>query len=474
MAAEAEPKQVNRISSVHQQILSYGRSLGTTKSGSDWCLKALHPAFDESLSVGVPDLQSGSSVLYTFQALVDIAPPSAGTTNWDLDLLLWPDPVLVGMYRAANTTNTNIRVIENRQLENSPADTWPQLVDHFCGTVERYRMAYGSITMHMDATALTNSGAIAVAQYPYLPMKCSYANAGMGYPAARSIYAWPDLPKTYPNLVNLPGAFSGEAKDGCYVPFKIDSFDYKQTNDKTVHVNCNDTTTFLTPDTDGIWDYNIPASVADYPKGIASAINTSAGKPLVLRHTHHNVVHIAARNLNMAAHFRGTIRVAYECKVPPGSSVSSFAKTVPGYDPIAIDAYYAISRSLADGYPASFNSLETILDTIFNLASTILPTIVPEAAPFIAPARVAYDTGKMVVKKILAKKGTKVATAQAQTSKSSPAAAVNGPPQSVGAPINPSSNQIVMTPVYGTRRQRRTQRRRARRQANTSQVVYVP
>lgn len=55
----------------------------------------------------------------------------------------------------------------------------------------------------------------------------------------------------------------------------------------------------------------------------------------------------------------------------PGASDRVFAEVAAPYEPRALEAYYALCLELKDAYPASFNSLSSILDAIKGVASKI-------------------------------------------------------------------------------------------------------
>jgi len=60
--------------------------LGSTPTGSDWCLKALHPADPLTEVRGVPDQSSVPSVFLNFQTVGSVKPSSHAVGTWGCDL----------------------------------------------------------------------------------------------------------------------------------------------------------------------------------------------------------------------------------------------------------------------------------------------------------------------------------------------------------------------------------------------------
>lgn len=77
-------------------------------------------------------------------------------------------------------------------------------------------------------------------------------------------------------------------------------------------------------------------------------------------------------------------RGGWEYQVAPSTTLVSFAKTSPVYDPQALATYFKISRELKDGYPADYNDLGKILDVIKGAAKTVLP-IASSVFPVLRP-----------------------------------------------------------------------------------------
>jgi hypothetical protein len=85
--------------------------------------------------------------------------------------------------------------------------------------------------------------------------------------------------------------------------------------------------------------------------------------------------HICARNLAVSTSFSFFFRCGWELQVRPGSTLAPHMKISPPYDPVALQTYYAISRELKDGYPATYNDLGEMWDAISKAAKQVLPFI---------------------------------------------------------------------------------------------------
>lgn len=256
--------------------------LGNTEPGKAWALKALHPADALSECTGIPDHTSIPSVLQNFQWSYTLLAPE---TQWSFEAYFYANPINVGVVKTIdsdsvvtwspiiNPTISVSTVYPNEEL------TWRQRAVAFATDNQRYRVAYMGVTGHHDASALTNTGMLGVAQYPLMFTKqstgytvnvadgltrppgpnrfresvCAQAREEMSrhgavapdkkvshkastssssktasplpnaltFGFARPAYSVIDLPKTWEQLQNLPNAFLTEAKYGFYAPYRL-------------------------------------------------------------------------------------------------------------------------------------------------------------------------------------------------------------------------------------------------------------
>lgn len=205
--------------------------------------------------------------------MTTIEPASTGTTTWETDIVLLPHPRHIGY---AKTTTQGVAGTTHVTFVNTqcPTDT------DFPKQISRYRLAYWSITGFFDAPALANQGTIIATQYPLGRTKvdCGYAMSipvnqadkmrclapdaapsasskcdhtewrnsqgvvtdepvSEGFTATRQAYsvtsvgppieAFIEDLKPFSVLQTMPNAYMGLAKDGFYVPGRVQKFKWR-------------------------------------------------------------------------------------------------------------------------------------------------------------------------------------------------------------------------------------------------------
>jgi hypothetical protein len=400
--------------------------LGTTVNGQQWATKALHPSDQDTPGGGIPDEKSMPSASVSFNTKYKIPVPTLvpGDTTWDCDILAHPDPLCFGAWYSQShssaqeplvrldTLGLASRYFMNQQVLGSGADVvqeYSAKVLNWLASVRMYRPTYFGVTLTYDAPALSNQGMISAVQYPYSPQPFSFnLTSSLGEQVSkgkdkgsekkdaststapvnatrrcvRTLSVWPiDKFPGFDQLQNLPGVYTGKASDGVYLPLRLNhqDFEWKSVNDMTFsHTNWDQTAQayFLSAGdvlgSTGLLNPLVPnpdVSV-DLTGGISTGI---LGLPM----STWNIGHIALRGLSSAGQLYVQFRVGYELMVAPGSVYSvQVLKPVPA-DPVAVNAYFGISRQLADAYPESYNSLGTILPLIGTIASEVLPMLMP-------------------------------------------------------------------------------------------------
>lgn len=97
-------------------------------------------------------------------------------------------------------------------------------------------MAYLGVTGYHNASAVSNNGLVAVAQYMETPAYIS--QTGLAGYVTRQWEWWPDGPRTFEQLQNMPNAYAGPARDGVYCPYRLSetSQDWCSASDPVVHM----------------------------------------------------------------------------------------------------------------------------------------------------------------------------------------------------------------------------------------------
>jgi hypothetical protein len=358
--------------------------LGNTPEGSAWALKALHPADPVVEVAGLPDDTSTNVVMLNYQAAYTIRAPSETIDpTWGFVMQVQSNPVNFGYW---------IKTDEN----GGPSGTFsPLLNPQLVGTtimdkaiawsdkVKRWRMAYMSITLDFDGPALSNQGSIAGTMAPHSPFTFYY---GAQYDTVGSQIAFhpiraPSGPSSsdFPNfsrIISNPNAYSGEARDGIYMPLKLTRThqQWKSEADIEHWVNYTQVAEKI------VLAIPTAASLTSYPHpGLTSFYSNPITKMADVRYIppfgNDLVGHIAAKNLSVASGFNVIVRAGFECQVGSGSELTPFMRLSPPSDRLALESYFQISRTMKDGYPASYNSLGKLWNIIRGAAIALSPAI---------------------------------------------------------------------------------------------------
>lgn len=238
-----------------------------------------------------------------------------------------------------------------------------------------------------------------------------------------------DMPSAT-TLSAIPGGYQGLAKDGIYMPLPIDKTDQQWMGEKdlmyfgstgmpgftqtwpAMDTSANDTTAAtpvaLPPLNSSLsvsadyathggcgWPYgeNIQATFSgfDAVKPVhlitGSTTYTRAGN-VWFPPSQASTCQAFFSNISPNAQIIVTVRMGFEIVVRPSTILSTQAVPSPLYDPLALDAYFAIRRAMAMAYPAAYNDLNKLLKTVLNGARAALPALAatfPALMPFVAP-----------------------------------------------------------------------------------------
>jgi hypothetical protein len=392
-------------------IMSKSLPFGDTPSGRDWCIKALHPADPLTTLDGIPDEDSYPVVMQNYAQSFNVPNPLAGSNigNWDVDVFFYPHPYLLGAVRVTDATAAvTWYPLLNNQITGATAQDKQSTLR---ATVERYRLAYMGITGYLNAPATSNSGLCAAAQYMQTP---AYSSVMWGAAATvtkgkercgadpdaptpvgfvRQAEHWMDAPRTFEQLQNMPNSYTGAAREGVYVPYRLSETHQDWVSASDVVVSPSQETSNTELDGSPYGTIGAGTSALSGPYGLAGLRATSWGS-LIHRRADSGMAHISFKQLNPTASLMFYFRGGWEYQVLPGTSMCAFQKSSPPYDPRAIQTYFQISRELKDAYPSDYNDLGKILGTIWEVAKTALGTVFPVAR---IPLALASMAGKFLM-----------------------------------------------------------------------------
>jgi hypothetical protein len=238
-------------------------------------------------------------------------------------------------------------------------------------------MGYMGASVYLTANDLSNEGQITAAQYPFQVRECALGNVYSVSPTCVLQSKIVSVTKmdnpSYSSLVKMPNVYTGEAKEGCYMPLKLDG-NHQQWHDERdkcrfIPISDNDLYSLPTAAPGVISPYL--ASQGAYATTASPNIN---GDMHLLPCTE-NLGRIVCRGLNVAAKITIVVRFGFECQVQPDSAYASFLAVCPEYDMIAVETYYKIARRLKDAYPVSYNDFGKLWNVIKGAAKAVAPVL---------------------------------------------------------------------------------------------------
>lgn len=369
---------------------------GTTESGRDWCIKALHPSDPITEVRGIPDESAVPSLFMNYQTVASVSASEGATGTWSVDGQLLPNPVqFAAMMIDDDVGGVHPFVVANSQIsEGSTTERTASFINSFT----RWRLAYASVTIYQDGPDLANQGTVAVCQKPVIPPKYNVSLDDQGestFPKAVGLkrafhLSDSDLPN-YEASQAMPNAYFGKSKEGAYIPLKLTRTHQQwHSVDDLMYQATSSTLSYMSNTTFGMLtggQLTIPSSTerdggyGQYPFIGANDLHvtfdgeTSFGLngSLVPDFCNDTWADFSFRNLAVTTSLSFFFRFGFEVQCQPRSLMSPHLKLSPHYDPQAIETYFAISRELKDAYPADYNDAGKIWSVISNIAKSVAP-----------------------------------------------------------------------------------------------------
>lgn len=369
--------------------------IADTVDGTNWAIKALHPADGDAVPRGMPTLEALPIVNLQWQQedklALDLVVPDASPnppTTWDLDIILYRHPVLFGAYRRVayfvdGSKSDYYGLIGNDQLIG-PNMTYEQFLTDgsykLAQLCEQYRITYAGFTAHLQANATANQGAVTAAQFDFVPsvLSSTVTTADDVMMITPQVCKYLDSVPSWRTISAMPHAYTNDAKHGCYMPLKLSDVDddWHPTNQAQ----------YIVGDWDGSatnWYDGVPAKAGVISTGESVALNrlfSASPNKLVMGHPPGRTVgYIAFRGLDPEATVNLVSRVGVDMKVSPNTQYAPFMHNPPVYDGTAMRMYYEIARRMADGYPASYNATGDLLKVVMDIAAQLMPLVEPHA-----------------------------------------------------------------------------------------------
>lgn len=205
------------------------------------------------------------TTVLNYRHVYKIGAPADTGTAWNLELDMLPSPLVFARY-LANGGGANV-------VGNWVNPTYGANIDvageAFRASVTRWRMCYYGVSVYLDAPALSNQGTLVATQFEFPGRQISGATGvgagGVIDVPGYKLVGYPRIFPSYSTLEQMPNSYFGQAKDGVYIPFKLDDnhVAWREDSDR-----CFDVTSWFAL-SDGWSGVNVPvaapAATGPYP-----------------------------------------------------------------------------------------------------------------------------------------------------------------------------------------------------------------
>lgn len=335
-------------------------SLGSTPTGADWCVKALHPSDPLTEVRGIPDHSAVPSLLMNYQATFKVSPNPQATGTWSFNASLLPHPIQFMYLESTDSYKVNDYYFLNPQISGV---THAEKYVNFAALAQRYRLAYMSVTCYQDGPDLANQGTLVVSQPPVEP-RVYYFPYGTSTAPRCLLFTAEDHPD-FNTSQSMPNSYFGRSREGAYIPLKLTETcqDWRSARDQITLLSS------VTPKPGGVTAFSsaviMPESyVPAFPLNVYPMSSTAYSPEATSDFLNGTWAQISAQNLSIQTSFSFYVRLGLEMQVSPNSSLAPQLKLSPPHDADALNTYFAVSRELKDAYPADYNCRGRIWDEI--------------------------------------------------------------------------------------------------------------
>jgi hypothetical protein len=290
---------------------------------------------------------------------------------------------------------------------------------------------YTGITVDLDASALHDSGSVVAGQYPLAIQTHNYSYA---IPEAGSVVNCHMMDTNFlvnfpgAHIAQLPGAFMGLAKDGCYMPLKLDAEARWIPTTRCEGVLLANQSIATDPTIDSLRQRALGTAAigggATFPfyggLGVVHDLVPAyvddhlLQGDIVVPFQQLNMGLIYFYNLNPAASLTIKVRWGVEMRVDPTSILAPALQPSAIHDVVAMRAYSDVAGGLPWAYPSDYNANGKILEVIGKVWNVLKPTIAGVLRMIPNPAAQAFALGVDALPKFErpAGQGTRVVTKQ--------------------------------------------------------------
>jgi hypothetical protein len=330
---------------LHDRLVRSG-ALGSTRNGSIWALRALHPC-DEAITggKGIPDRTSFPIATPEMRTTEVIAPPKAQPegTSWDC-IVIKPDiPEIAALVWKRSSAATEWVAGHLSVYPNPTYSIHPRQVGN---DATRYRSTHSGMTTHLVAADLYNSGMVYASQFG--------VEKGIYQDTTDNVY---EMGKLDPSslLQRNPKTVVMPAKEGAYTPLRFDNpaLDFAATDGQVANVTFPDSV-----DEDG-------GTSTTFTKIKRPSTPTADSDMLTTQSVMNWGVHYYA-GIDSRASIQFKTVHGLEMVPTPSGGMSPFAATSPMLDQVALDAVVQFGQSMPSSYPAKDNDFGGFLKGLWN------------------------------------------------------------------------------------------------------------
>lgn len=367
--------------------LTGGAVLGETDVGAAWCLKALHPADVNVLSCPMPSNETRSFASVGFNQMDGFSIPSTfeSTKTWAIDIFVLRDPCVLYAYRMHQAGAEDVTgFVFSKQYGMGPGQSYSDCFQSVRQCMEKFRITSHSLTGYFDGASESDQGHVVLGQsdHPWMKVAATMLPAPTLDIAAQLPWVfYQDQRPEYENILQATRSYQGSARDGFYVPSKLQNIGRWCTTNQvngmlgTHEARFSDTSS-LPFGKLGVSSYFAEDShmktINTFPwmrKSVSDEI------PFVFDQMDSSITSIFYTGLSSTSTLRLTMRWTMDMMVRPGTIYAPFVRMPPVEDHLAFKMYAEVSRRMADGHPSRYNNLGAIIPLIGKVASAVFPTL---------------------------------------------------------------------------------------------------
>lgn len=489
--------------------------LGGTPDGKAWCRKALHPADHEIMATRYPGGATVPTVSSNFTQVMELVPDpllnAAHITSWNARIFMRQDPVApVTVQITTNSDNADATVrsfpwinrtvsdfvVRKPTLYSIPGSTvLNKAYENFLRGKNFYRITHMGLTVEHVCSSTTNQGTVLSGQYAVEPTVSTLAgwpnvvqleNGSRVFGSGVGSGAFPLADKTYyaegkqflmfqaPHvrhylegpmdeemLLQATNGYTGPAKDGLYIPLKLEGPERMVNVDKKYVLLGQDMTLGDSRFVFSIREGRIGKTVG-WPYHCLYDLDGESGDPILIRgckECGYAVSDTVIKGLDPHASLRLYLRVGVEYIPEIDTDTACFARMSPLPDEIAVRMYQEVACRMKDAFPRDYNDKSRLLQVIGDLARRLVPAIdkgLNVMASMKSPWQAAFSGARMLTQAYLAPahgKGKKTGSSSPKRGSSSSGGQLAQTASTVSVPLGGGDfAKVTITRPKGYRR----------------------